>query len=152
MEEVENKVVIDSPEEIDRKYKAKKRIRGLLIGINVVLIGYLVFDIGSLIFEKVSLNTHDDSYISLYNTSKRDSEKMYDTYLLKDEKGDYIVTELYDYGIYGDYLHLSKNRITPSNYSSVELTYSRRVKDFYEKLDVAYDSKSNFVFNKSFPR
>lgn len=148
MEEVSKKLEKES-EEIERKYKAKKRVRGLLIGINVVLVGYLVFNVGYLISEKISLNNRDSSYISLYNTSKRDSQKMYDTYLISDEKG-YITTDLFDYGLYGDYLHLSSNRITPSNFSSIDSTYIRRVKYFKEKLDVAYDSNNNFLFNKAY--
>lgn len=146
MEEVNKKVELEA-EQIERKYKAKKRVRGLLIGINVVLIGYLIFNVSSLIMDKI--NYQDDAYINLYDTSKRDSQKMYDEYLLTDDNG-YITTDLFDYGIYGDYLHLSRNKITPNNYSSIDATYIRRVKFFKEKFDVAYDSNNNFLFNKSY--
>ena len=70
MEEVNKKVELEA-EQIERKYKAKKRVRGLLIGINVVLIGYLIFNVGSLIMDKI--NYQDDAYINLYDTSKRDN-------------------------------------------------------------------------------
>lgn len=146
MEEVNKKVEKES-EEIERKYKAKKRVRGLLIGINVVLIGYLIFNVGSLIVDKITRN--DSNYINLYDTSKRDSQKMYDEYLLSNEEV-YITTDLFDYGIYGDYLHLSRNKIIASNYSSIDSTYIRRVKYFKEKFDVAYDSNNNFLFNKNY--
>ena len=146
-EQVKNEDVKENIEDIETKFLAKQRVRGLLIGINVVLAAYLLFEIGSLIYEKVSLSIHDENYINLYGTSKRDSQTLYDTYLLKDEEGNYVVEELYDYGIYGDYLHLSKNAITPGSYSSIENTYIRRVK-YFDEVHVDFDSKNNVLFNE----
>ena len=105
LKEQTNESVQENIEDIETKFLAKQRVRGLLIGINVVLAAYLIFEIGSLVYSKISSSIYDENYINLYGTSKRDSETLYDTYLLKNEDGSYVTEDLYDYGIYGDYLH-----------------------------------------------
>lgn len=107
-------------EELSRKIKSKRRVRGLLIAINVLLTGYLVFEIVSKIVDNVSNRIEDSDIITLNGSSRKDSLALYNRYVAKNEDGSYDVEEVFDYGIYGDYLHLSKSSYEIGRYSSFE--------------------------------
>lgn len=107
-------------EELSRKIKSKRRVRGLLIAINVLLAGYLVFEIVSKIVDSVSNRVEDSDIITLNGSSRKDSLALYNRYVAKKDDGSYDVEEVFDYGIYGDYLHLSKSTYEVGSYSSFE--------------------------------
>lgn len=143
MEEVSTKV---QEEEILRKVRSKKRIRGLLIGINALLACYLIFEMSMRIVEYVQSKTDTSDYVTLYGNSREKSEQLYEKYLKKD--GDrFVSSDIYDFGIYGEYLHLSYGRIAPGQYSSFQSLYPRRIQNFTDKVDVAYQSDGNIVLD-----
>lgn len=105
-------------EDLKRRVKAKRRIRGLLICINAFLACYLVFEIISKIVDRVSTKVEDSDIIALNGNSRKDSLALYNKYLLKNDDGSYNVDEAFDFGLYGDYLHINKYICDINNYSS----------------------------------
>lgn len=114
MEEIDNQ----QQEELLRKVRAKKRVRGLLIFVNVLLASYLVFEVVMKTVDYVSYSLEDNEIITLNGNSKSKSLEIYDKYLVK-ENDAYKVEEIYDFGIYGGYLNLSKYQIEENKYSSI---------------------------------
>lgn len=119
IEEIENK---ESEERLIQKVKSKKRIRGLLIGINTILACYLVFEIITKINDFVSSSTNESDIIPLNGNSRTESLSIYDKYLLKDNQGEFLTSDAYDFGIYGGYLHLSDSAMTVNSYHSFKNT------------------------------
>ena len=105
MEEDLNKEKIDE-DNLAKKVRSKKRIRGLLIFINVVLASYLVFEASMKIYNFASSLNNKEDIILLNNKNREESLKIYDQFLKKNND-QYINYEIYDIGIYGGYLHLS---------------------------------------------
>ena len=117
MEEITTK---QNEENLLQKVRSKKRIRGLLIFINVALCSYFVFCLVSSIVDYASSNTSETEIIPLNGNSIEKSKELYNQYIAKDESGNYITSDVYDFGIYGGYLSLSKEAITKGNYTSFE--------------------------------
>lgn len=115
MDDLENKNTDINEEELLRQKRVNKRLRGLLIGVNLLLVGLLAYQ-GYLIIDEYLTNSNED-YITLNGLNVEESKKIYDTYLNKD-KDTYITKDIYDYGIYGGYLHLNEARIEPGSFSS----------------------------------
>lgn len=139
MEEIleENKI---EEEKLLKKVKNKKRVRGLLIVINCLLASYLIFEVGRKIYDVINAPTIQDEEIILLNgEDKNASLSLYDKYISKDNAGNYLTEDVYDYGIYGGYLHLSKEAIAPGCYSSFNSLAVVKV----EENNVAFNSNWN---------
>lgn len=119
VEEITNPV---DEEKLLQKVRSKKRVRGLLIGINALLACYLIFEIVMKVKDYVTSLNDNSEIISLNGNSKNESLKIYDTYLLKDENNQYITSDAYDLGIYGGYLHLSPYQMKNGQYHSFNTT------------------------------
>lgn len=119
VEEITNPV---DEEKLLQKVRAKKRVRGLLIGINALLACYLVFEIVMKVTDYISSLNDESEIIPLNGNSKNKSLEIYDTYLLKNEHNQYITSDAYDLGIYGGYLHLSPYKMSNGHYHSFNTT------------------------------
>ena len=117
MEEITNKQDV---EKTLQKVRSKKRIRGLLIFINVALCSYFVFCLVNSIIDYASSNTSETEIIPLNGNSIEKSNEIYNKYVAKDDEGNYITSDVYDFGIYGGYLSLSKGAISEGNYTSFD--------------------------------
>ncbi len=142
-EEIQNST---QEENLIRKVKSKRRIRGLLIAIDVLLIGFFAFELVSTIIDRVSKKVEDTDIISLNGNSRKDSLTLYNKYVLKDENDNYLTEDVYDYGIYGDYLHLSNRRIDVASYSSYNQISLINVSSKYiSGLDITKEVKGNYL-------
>ena len=143
MEEISNR---QDEEKLLQKVRSKRRIRGLLICINVLLGSYFVFELVRSILDFASSNTIDTEIIPLNGHSKENSLELYDKHIAKDENGNYIVSEVYDYGIYGGYLSLSKGAISNGNYSSFEnISLINVSSDYIDYESINHHIKSNYL-------
>ena len=135
---------VKTPEQEDdvvRKAKSKKRIRGLLIVINALLASYLTFEITAKIINSVNHYINADGEIILLNDKNaEESMEVYNKYVLKDE-----VSSVYDYGIYGYSLHLSSSRIDVNNYSSFDTLAVRNISS-----SKAFNSSMNKVIEGNY--
>lgn len=141
MEEINTR---QDEEKLVQKVRSKKRIRGLLIIVNVILGSYLCFSIVQKVLDFASSNVNDTEIIPIDGNSIDHSKELYDKYIAKDGNG-YITTDVYDFGIYGGYLSLSTPRISEEQYNSFE---SIALKNVSSKV---FDSdKVNYKINGSF--
>ena len=108
----------DRPKTEEQVFKSRLRkkyvLRGVLITLNLALIGYFLFEITSLItgyIEKDRQKKND--YISLCGLSKKESDSLYAKYALDGYK------EVFDYALIGNRLFLSDRRIDASNLSTM---------------------------------
>ncbi len=133
-------------EELRRKVRAKKRVRGLLIAINALLACYFVFELSMKIADFVSASgTEDSDIIALNGNSRSRSIELYDRYIAKDEDGLYRTTDAYDFGIYGDYLHLSTHATEAGKYTSFRSLYLQNVSS-----GISFDSSMNRSLNGAY--
>lgn len=133
-------------EELRRKIRSKKRVRGLLIAINAILACYFVFELSMKIADFVSASgTEDSDIIALDGNSRNRSIELYDRYIAKNEDGLYQTTDAYDFGIYGDYLHLSAYGIEPGKYTSFRNLYLQNVSS-----GISFDSSMNRSLNGAY--
>ncbi len=116
MEEINTR---QDEEKLVQKVRSKKRIRGLLIVVNVILGSYLCFSIVQKILDFASSNVSDTEIIPIDGNSIDHSKELYDKYIAKNGN-DYITADVYDFGIYGGYLSLSKPMISEGFYNSFD--------------------------------
>ncbi len=90
--------------EFQRKISAKRRFRGLLIVVNLVLASYLIYAVGTSIYELITDTNKSKDMVTLCGKSETKSQAIYDKYVKDTVNGDFAV--------YGDQLHL-----TTENYS-----------------------------------
>lgn len=128
-------------EDVVRKAKSKKRVRGLLIVINALLASYLVFEITSKIIHSVNNYINADGDIVLLDDKNaEESMEVYNKYVLKDE-----VSSVYDYGIYGYSLHLSSSRIDEVPFSSFDALAIRNISS-----SQSFNSNMNKVIERNY--
>lgn len=110
------------------RLRSQRHIRTLLIIINLLLAGYLVYFIGDSISDKV--NGTDENIVTLndltINESKKKYEEIFDLIVESDE-GDTIEDKYEkgsitfgDYIVYGQYLHFSKDQFLLPEYQALE--------------------------------
>lgn len=138
MEEDLNKEKIDE-DNLAKKVRSKKRIRGLLIFINVVLASYLVFEASMKIYNFASSLNNKEDIILLNNKNKEESLKIYDQFLIKNND-QYINYEIYDIGIYGGYLHLS--------YTNMDNHFYQLKNNITSLINVTNNIYQNTFFNE----
>lgn len=138
MEEDLNKEKIDE-DNLAKKVRSKKRIRGLLIFINVVLASYLVFEASMKIYNFASSLNNKEDIILLNNKNREESLKIYDQFLIKNND-QYINYEIYDIGIYGGYLHLS--------YTNMDNHFYQLKNNITSLINVTNNIYQNTFFNE----
>lgn len=138
MEEDLNKEKIDE-DNLAKKVRSKKRIRGLLIFINVVLASYLVFEASMKIYNFASSLNNKEDIILLNNKNREESLKIYDQFLTKNNN-QYINYEIYDIGIYGGYLHLS--------YTNMDNHFYQLKNNITSLINVTNNIYQNTFFNE----
>ncbi len=97
------------------RLKSQRHVRALLIIVNLLLVGYILYFIGDLIVEKV--NNRDADIVSLNNLSRAKSKKKYEELMQGRQKtiGDYV--------LYGTYLHVSEEKFSLDTYQPMENIY-----------------------------
>lgn len=138
MEEDLNKEKNDE-DNLAKKVRSKKRIRGLLIFINVVLASYLVFEASMKIYNFASSLNNKEDIILLNNKNREESLKIYDQFLKKNND-QYINYEIYDIGIYGGYLHLS--------YTNMDNHFYQLKNNITSLINVTNNIYQNTFFNE----
>ena len=98
---------VKEEEELKKKINQKRRIRGVLIAVNALLISYTGFLAVSSIVDLVNKNngTNIGDIITVLDKTENESKKIYDSFA--HEKADII-----DVATYGKYLLTSKSKIT----------------------------------------
>lgn len=109
------------------RLRSQRHIRTLLIIINLLLAGYLVYFIGDSISDKV--NGTDENIVTLndltINESKKKYEEMFDSLIneeinsAEEKFAQYSIT-FGDYIVYGQYLHFSKDQFLLPEYQALE--------------------------------
>lgn len=105
-------------EEVIRKLNAKRRVRGLLIAINFILLGYLIFCITASIVDLVRSSKNIDGIVALTDKNQKDSLEIYKKYVNDDNAigGDFV--------IYGDKIAFTEKNFTkddPTYYQDIQL-------------------------------
>lgn len=77
-------------EELERKIKSKTRIRGLLIGINLLLVAYLCYAVTDSIISLVNDNKDTGNYVTICGKSEKGSKKIYEQYISDTIDGDFM--------------------------------------------------------------
>ena len=124
------KEINESPEkELKKKQRKRTWTRAILIILNALLGCYLLYFISDSVVEiyNTYFNSDNQEVFSINGMSKQDSLVKYNDAIDRDEAGNYLVTNAYDYGIYGGYLHFSStpNMLENEGFSSFE-TYTLR--------------------------
>lgn len=115
-QEVQNEVEVL---EFKRKMRAKKRWRGVLIALNGLLLGYLIFvtsgSVVDFVIEKTKKQNQD--LITLNGKSSKQSKKIYDDFIASNVEN---TVSINDYFIYGNYLHVNEYNSSIQSMSSFE--------------------------------
>lgn len=141
----ERKKVKKAKSEEDKfKSKLMKRyfLRAILICLNILLIGYFVYEVTILIKSEINKqNLKKEAYIPLCSQSKKKSEELYSKYELD---GYHSVK---DYSLIGSSLFLSNNRVDAENLSSFSTLQLSNVCSSVDKVafvdSLRYDIKEN---------
>ena len=138
-----------TPSEVKKEKKKKgsrKWFRASLIILNATLATYLLYYVSSSAVDLYNtfFSQGTDSIYLLNGMTKDESMHKYNEAISKDDNGNFLTTDVYDYYIYGGYLHFSKNPhiYDNENFSSFD-TYTLR--DL--SSDITYSS--SLVFNNS---
>ncbi len=103
-------------EETKKKIRQKKRVRGVLVAVNLLLVSYFGYLAVAGIVEAVqsSINASESDTLLLQGKNKSDSLALYEAHL--ENKG----VDIADFATYGKYLLTSQSRVTSTNinYSS----------------------------------
>lgn len=115
---------------VESKKKTKRNIfRVILIVLNASLACYLLYYLSDAIvdFYNTHFNQNNSPIYLLNGMSQDESMKKYNEAISKDEKGNFITEDVYDYYIYGGYLHFSKEpNIRENEHFSTFETYTLR--------------------------
>ena len=107
--------IIDyNEEELMTKLRAKRRFRGLLIAINFVLLGYLIYQIGSSIANLVKSAKKVEGIVAILDKSQKESLGIYDQYVKEDKVLDC------DFAIYGEKIYFTKDVFNKRNLKPVD--------------------------------
>ncbi len=123
-----------------RRVRQKKRIRGFLIVVNAIVLAYLLYSIGDMVFSFATtyFTEKDGDIILIRNKNEEESKAIYDKYIDK-------VVVANDYGIYGNYLHLNEHHIENKYFTSFERLVFVKVSD-----DTEYESKHDMILDGQF--
>ena len=141
----ERKKVKKAKSEEDKfKSKLMKRyfLRAILICLNILLIGYFVYEVTILIKSEINKqNLKKEAYIPLCSQSKKKSEELYSKYELDGYQS------VKDYSLIGSSLFLSNNRVDAENLSSFSTLQLSNVCSSVDKVafvdSLRYDIKEN---------
>lgn len=100
-------------EELTRKLKAKRRIRGALIVVNFVLFGYLAYQIGASVVNLVRTANEVEGIVKLEGKTQKDSLKIYKNYIDQNK----ICNA--DFAIYGDKIYFTSNNFNREDIKSI---------------------------------
>lgn len=81
----------EQEKELQRKLRSRTRIRGLLIAVNIVLIGYLCYSVGDSIKSLVNESRESKDFVRICGKSEKHSKKIYDRFVKEVNYGDYML-------------------------------------------------------------
>ncbi|MDD6301913.1 MAG: hypothetical protein PUA56_01170 [Bacillales bacterium] len=101
-------------DELNKKFRQKRRIRGVLITINALLLAYVGFLTVQSIYDAVKLHNVVDSktVITVLGKNEKNSLLLYDKYITKNEESKNNNLEVADIATYGRYLLTSECHIS----------------------------------------
>lgn len=134
-------------EELTRRLKSKRRIRGLLIVINFLLLGYLVFCIGNSVLDIIESSKRVDGIVALTDRNQKDSLEIYRQYVNEDN------TINCDFAIYGDEIIFTKNHFSNKNLEYFDYVQLMKIetnkKDAIKDISLLYEFKENSYHGNS---
>lgn len=126
-------------EQLIKKLKSKRRIRGLLIGVNFALFSYLLYSIGTSVVDLVKSSHKIEGIVAICDKNQKDSLKIYSSFVSKK-------TYDCDFAIYGDYIYFTPNNFNRNNLESinnVQLVKLNSDADIVVKDSLRYKNISN---------
>lgn len=146
--------IIDyNEEELMTKLRAKRRFRGLLIAINFVLLGYLIYQIGSSIANLVKSAKKVEGIVAILDKSQKESLGIYDQYVKEDKVLDC------DFAIYGEKIYFTKDVFNKSDLKPVDDVQILKMETdsdntifrealHYDNVETSLDSGISLLYDK----
>ena len=112
--------LIDEQEEeqLKTRMRSRRHIRAVLIVLNLLLIGYLLYFVSDVIIDYVHRN--DNDIVNICGLSRNASLKRYDELIQGKTK------VIGDYAVYGNYLHLSESSFELNTYTPMSNLWLKR--------------------------
>ncbi len=125
--------------EFKRRVHQKKRVRGILIILNAIILAYLLYSIGDIAYSffRTYFSEKEGDIILIRNKTEAESKEIYDQFI-----GETIMVN--DYSVYGSYLHLSEYHMDASYYTSFDRLVFINVSE-----KAQYEIKNDRIIDKS---
>ncbi len=123
-------------EELTRKLKSKRRIRGLLIAINFVLFGYLAYQIGANVVNLVQTANQVEGIVPIAGKNQKESLEIYKKYV--DNNKIYSP----DFVIYGEKIYFSEGNFNCEDIRSIDNVQLIQIEADNSKTTLIKDSLS----------